>query len=581
MPVPAPRKDESEDSFIERCVGNATMKKDFPDQKQRLAVCFDSFRDNSKHGKDEKKRKKKMKSSMITFKAETGKSRKETFNGVEHLVIPVVALVEGVLHSANSEQPELALASEFGKAPKGWNGRPVTINHPEIRGEKVSANSPEVLETEQIGQLFNTVLDGKKLKTEAWINVERANALGGEIETTVGRLLDGDVVEISTGLFSDIEPEKGTHEGEQFFGVWRNVIPDHLAVLTEGNVGACSVADGCGANRANSHYKGSNKMDPLTKNSDEKVASNSQNPDDGVNMQETLSLFEKIKSFVGIRANKELSHTSILRAIESAVSEEDGFSFVVDVFKDSFIVQTEGGLFRRNFKITSSGKVKLSEERVAVRPEIDFVELKTNEETVMDKEKFVGELIANEASQFEEEDKEWLSGLEEGQLEKLAPVVDAGSGKQSEVKALEEAKEKIKALQKKVDEAAGALKVEEKPKEEVKVNEAKGANSDKPQTVEDYIAAAPIGMQEVLNSGIRAHTSRRTELTAQIKANSKSKFDDDTLASMSTEVLENLAALAVTDDYSTRGGPRYNEEDPNVIPAPESVFDLSAARKAS
>lgn len=587
MPVPSPRKDENEDSFIERCVGNSSMKKDFPDQKQRLAVCFDSFRDNTKHGKDEKKRKKKMKSNMITFKAEVGKSRKETFNDVEHLVIPVVALVEGVLHSANSEQPELALASEFGKAPAGWNGRPVTINHPEIRGEKVSANSPEILETEQIGQLFNTVLDGKKLKTEAWINVERANALGGEIETTVGKLLDGDVVEVSTGLFSDIEPEEGTHEGEQFFGVWRNVIPDHLAVLTEGNVGACSVADGCGANRANSHYKGNNKMDPLTKNSDEKVASNSQNPDDGLNMQETLSLFEKIKSFVGIRANKELSHTSILRAIESAMSEEDGFSFVVDVFKDTFIVQTEGGLFRRNFKITSSGKVKLSEERVAVRPEIDFVELKTSEETVMNKEKFVGELIANEASQFEESDTEWLTALDEKQLEKLAPVADEGSGDGSANKSItfnvsvgDETKAfDVAALQEEIKNNGPLMfgKVKTKPSDGgVKANETKT-----PQTVEEYIEAAPTGMQEVLNSGIRAHNSRRTDLTAQIKANSKNKFEDEALGKMDLLTLENLAALAVTDDYSTRGGPRYNEEDPNAIPAPEPVFDLSTARKAS
>ena len=562
MPIPSPRKDESEDDFVSRCVGNSSMKKDFPDQKQRLAVCFDSFRDNSKHGKDEKKRKKKMKSSMITFKAEVGKSRKETFNDVEHLVIPVVALVEGVLHSANSEQPELALASEFGKTPEGWNGRPVTINHPEIRGEKVSANSPEILETEQIGQLFNTVLDGKKLKTEAWINVERTNALGGEIETTVGRLLDGDVVEVSTGLFSDIEPEEGTHEGEQFFGVWRNVIPDHLAVLTEGNVGACSVADGCGANRANSHYKGNNKMDPLAKNSDEKVASNSQNPDDGLNMQETLSLFEKIKSFVGIRTNKELSHTSILRAIESAMSEEDGFSFVVDVFKDTFIVQTEGGLFRRNFKITSSGKVKLSEERVAVRPEIDFVELKTSEETIMNKEKFVGELIANEASQFEESDTEWLTGLDEKQLEKLAPVADVGAGEQTEVKVLEA---QLVERNKEIETMRTAAK-SEKDGEKTPIP---------PQTVEDYIKAAPAGMQEVLNSGIRAHNSRRTELTKQIKANSKNKFEDKALTAFPLETLENLAALAITEDYSTRGGPRYSEENPNAIPMPEPVFDLS------
>ena len=565
MPIPEPRSVEAEKAFISRCMGNSTMVKDFPEQDQRSAVCFDSFRDNADHGPGDKKKRKKMKSNMITFKAETGKSRRETFNDVEHLVIPVIALVEGVLQSSNSDQPELALASEFGRAPAGWNGRPVTINHPEIRGHKVSANSPAVLETEQIGQLFNTVLDGKKLKTEAWIDITRASELGDEISDTVNRLLEGEVVEVSTGLFSDIDPEEGVHEGEKFFGVWRNVVPDHLAVLAAGNIGACSVADGCGANRANSHWKGDGRMDPLTENVDEGVASKLKIPDDGMNMQDTLSLFEKIKSFVGIRANKELSHTSILRAIESGMSEEEGFSFVVDVFKDSFIVQTEGGLFRRNFKITSSGKVKLSEDRVAVRPEIDFVELKTNEDTIMDKEKFVSELIANEASQFEESDTEWLSGLDEKQLEKLAPVADAGSG-DAGVKALEEATEKIKALQKKVDEATP-------PKIEAKKDDPA------PQTVQEYIAAAPEGMREVLDSGIRANESRRTELTAQIKANSRNKFEDSILATFDLNTLENLAALAVTDDYSPRGGPRYNEEDPNAIPAPAQVFDLT--RKAS
>lgn len=506
--------------------------------------------------------------NIITFKAETGKSRREKFNDVEHLVIPVIALVEGVLQGANSEGPELALASEFGKAPSGWNGRPVTINHPEIRGKHVSANSPDVLETEQIGQLFNTVLDGKKLKTEAWINVDRANELGGEIESTVARLLDGEVVEVSTGLFSDIEEAEGTHEGERFLGVWRNVVPDHLAVLSEGQIGSCSIADGCGANRANSHYKGNGGMNNLGDKSNKSVASNLKTPDDGNDIQETLSLFEKIKSFVGFQTNKELSHTSIHRAIEAGMADEEGFSFVVDVFKDSFIVQTEDGLFRRNFKITSSGKVKLSEDRVAVRPEIDFVELKTNEETVMDKEKFVSELIANEANLFEEDEKNWLLSLDEKQLEKLAPVADAGSGDggSDEVKTL------AMKLAEKTEELTTLIAAHEAEKE---------GGETPPQTVEEYIAAAPTGMQEVLNSGIRAHNSRRAELTSQIKANSKSKFEDDDLAAMGTETLEKLATLAVTEDYSTRGGPRYNEEDPNAIPAPEPVFDLSAARKAS
>jgi len=43
MPLPKPRSDESEDSFISRCMGNDTMVADFPDQAQRAAVCYAQF----------------------------------------------------------------------------------------------------------------------------------------------------------------------------------------------------------------------------------------------------------------------------------------------------------------------------------------------------------------------------------------------------------------------------------------------------------------------------------------------------------------------------------------------------------
>jgi Escherichia/Staphylococcus phage prohead protease len=40
MPLPTPHKNESHDAFMSRCMANPTMMSDFPDQPQRLAVCF-------------------------------------------------------------------------------------------------------------------------------------------------------------------------------------------------------------------------------------------------------------------------------------------------------------------------------------------------------------------------------------------------------------------------------------------------------------------------------------------------------------------------------------------------------------
>jgi hypothetical protein len=40
MPIPSRRKDEQKDNFVSRCMSNETMKKDYPDEKQRVAICI-------------------------------------------------------------------------------------------------------------------------------------------------------------------------------------------------------------------------------------------------------------------------------------------------------------------------------------------------------------------------------------------------------------------------------------------------------------------------------------------------------------------------------------------------------------
>lgn len=40
MPIPQPEKDENKTKFVARCMSNEAMKKDYPDNKQRVAVCL-------------------------------------------------------------------------------------------------------------------------------------------------------------------------------------------------------------------------------------------------------------------------------------------------------------------------------------------------------------------------------------------------------------------------------------------------------------------------------------------------------------------------------------------------------------
>lgn len=44
MPIPKPTLGESQDDFMKRCMGNDTMRSEYPEKDQRVAVCMTSFR---------------------------------------------------------------------------------------------------------------------------------------------------------------------------------------------------------------------------------------------------------------------------------------------------------------------------------------------------------------------------------------------------------------------------------------------------------------------------------------------------------------------------------------------------------
>lgn len=192
-----------------------------------------------------------MESESRTFKAlfQPAEGRKEIVRNEVYSVFPVVALVEGVLHPSNSTFPELALAREFGALPASWDGVPVVLSHPSIDGVPVSANSPAILGTNTMGFMFGTHLEDKKLKGEIWINRKWAAENG---QTEILNTLDaGQPLEVSTGLFARVDQVPGMYNGEAYAGIWRNVLPDHLAILPPGVKGACSIEDGCGIPRIN------------------------------------------------------------------------------------------------------------------------------------------------------------------------------------------------------------------------------------------------------------------------------------------------------------------------------------------
>jgi hypothetical protein len=180
--------------------------------------------------------------------------RKAMFDGVEHLVCPMVMLTPGVRNNV------LYTEKDMERHTDSWNGRPVVVFHPvNANGAPISAGKPEVFEQRRVGFVFNAKMEDGRLKAEAWIDPKRLSEVhAGCLET----ILAEKPLEISTGLFTDDEmavneaDEKDQNkwpkhnDGKPYFAITRNYRPDHLALLPD-KIGACSWADGAGLPRVN------------------------------------------------------------------------------------------------------------------------------------------------------------------------------------------------------------------------------------------------------------------------------------------------------------------------------------------
>jgi 2'-5' RNA ligase len=175
----------------------------------------------------------------------TGQVRRETLDGREYLVAPVVALVAGVVNG------ELAPLDELARHPGAWNGRPVPLAHPlDAQGLPISANSPEIEAQVVVGRLWNFELEGDRLQGEIWLDIEKAQRLGGDAVLALELIERGEGIEVSTGYWRDLEEKAGRFNGKRYVGIQHNIVPDHLALLLH-QIGACSWKDGCGVPRVN------------------------------------------------------------------------------------------------------------------------------------------------------------------------------------------------------------------------------------------------------------------------------------------------------------------------------------------
>jgi hypothetical protein len=172
------------------------------------------------------------------------KVQKKELAGKRYIVAPVSMIVEGVF--AGSQGPLFYAGEEIAKSVGVWNHKPLTVGHPQMGGQYVSACLPESIDQYSVGMILNTKWNAsrKKLLAEAWFEETRLDTVPGGNRIKEA-LTKQEPMEVSTGLFVDNELSAGQHQGREYRGRAKNFRPDHLAMIVSG-VGACSLKDGAG-----------------------------------------------------------------------------------------------------------------------------------------------------------------------------------------------------------------------------------------------------------------------------------------------------------------------------------------------
>jgi hypothetical protein len=492
-------------------------------------------------------------------------------NGQEHLVVPVVALVEGVLHSANAENPELALANEFGRYPEAWNGRPLVMNHPQVNGDFVSANSPQVLEDWSFGKLFNTRLEDGRLKTEAWIDVGKVNALGGEAQQTVNRINDGEMVEVSTGLFATVEQAPGTFEGKDYAGIWRSVAPDHLAFLSEGLIGACSVEDGAGVPRLNVNMRYAT-TNTTTDEAPAKAEGTSTMAQIAISRHERA--FERLSSLIPNSFPSDMLDSNVRILLKAAFEKQGVDLFHIYAFNQDTVTYERWdslNIYQRGFTIESE------EEGAVLDDEEVQVQMLTKIVTAADHPG-----SHDDEDDDEDDDDEKMNQLSNPQKENTMAKtpkaqVEPVEGSDAVVAEPTTGDPSPDVVDATTTDAAQPIE-EPAGEEQLPVTDPEADAHSLPITAEQYLESAPEEIGDVLREGLALHKERKTNTVARLLANDRNEYSEGELQAMKMRDLERIDKLATVPTYIGKSPPgeRVNVAD-NTPPPPPQAFPITKA----
>jgi hypothetical protein len=529
--------------------------------------------------------------------------RTELYNGIEHLVVPVIAMVEGVVWASNSDVPEFVPAEELAMTPHQWNGRGCFAGHPQQADSAVTANTPSVLET-SFGVIFDTapserILETRRLELEAWLDPAKAALVSEDAANVIARINAGTVVEVSVGCYVEPNEEDGTFGGLEYHGAWRNIVSDHLAFLAADDTGACSIEAGCGAPRVAVRHlvtaSGIHREEvPMPVTAQRPARPTPPAPaarpalppvrvvTEGSTGTEKRSLKERLKGMIAsMRAAMSMSDTDLRGMLDAALrASEPGYMWIESVYPDDTQViycvspADEWITRRRKYTLGADGTVTLDATVEDVEPVTTYEPVgapttvtaraasspcscggqqaqpgtppaaqgEVMNKKLASKEK-VAELIAQSAGKYTEADAEWLGQIPEDRLETLKTTAPAPAP------------------------------VAEVPPVPAPVAEPVAAAAKVP-TEAEFLAANPS-----IGAIVAQHKAREASEHAALVTSLKTcgTLTEEQLKAKSLDDLKTLAAFAKVDvapvDFSARGVPRTTPTTEDF--APPAPYDAT------
>lgn len=418
--------------------------------------------------------------------------RTEMHQGKQYIVAPVIMMVEGVHNGSHG--PLLHLAEDLGRFPESWNGIPVVIQHPEDDGGNVSANSPSIIDREIVGRVYNTKMDGLKLKAEVWLDLERLNQISPDALEYI-RLQKP--LQVSIGVFTEEENKSGKYAGVEYESIARNHRPDHLALLPGGE-GACSWTDGCGI-----------RLNKQTKKKGEENVNKKENDLSKVVNNITSAGLEALQVTDNETGYREL--TASVQAKLDGMDDGSKTHYLVEMYDNRVIYRInsrneEVKYYQRGYSINQDGEVLFADNVVEVRRNVSYttLEAKRMKRTKFSNNKMKGDkmseekcpscvekvdlLVANELTKFTDKDKEWLLTMKEDDLDKLVP---------------------------------NEPKKEEKVPVEVNKDTAIKVLKETLKTPEDFFAVLPGEMRDQMKAALSLHAAQNATMVKEILANTE------------------------------------------------------------